>query len=206
LTSASIPLLVRRSFAHAGGRPGPRVRERTISTSPIAPSSSCCFACTKGGSKRRMKASWRVTPARSVARIISSHSADRERHRLLAQHVQTVAGRLAHQRCVRERRGGDDDGVEAHRGQGGRQVGEGMALEAQLVGRRGGALRVRIDHRDQFRVGNVPPEVPRVHHAGTAGPDRAHPDVSHRVLPSVAATAGLDTHRRGALTCHDKIT
>lgn len=74
LTSASGPLLLLMSYIHGLGMLGPRVLERTITTSPIAPSSTSFFACMKEASNLRMNASCSLTPFSFAARSISLHS------------------------------------------------------------------------------------------------------------------------------------
>src|SRR5450830_541755 len=74
LTSAIMPLEVRMSVAHAGGRPGPWVSDLIIIGSPTSPLRSSSAPATKSRSKRRMKPSCSAMPAASAAALIAAHS------------------------------------------------------------------------------------------------------------------------------------
>ena len=74
LTSDKGPLLWRMSYIQGLGIDGPKVSDLTSTTCPISPASIRSRAVTKPASKRRMKPICNLTPARSTAARIWSHS------------------------------------------------------------------------------------------------------------------------------------
>ena len=74
-TSVWVKIVQAGTAAGSAGPGGSRVNERISCTEPTRPSDTASWAATKSAAKRRLKPTWKATPARAVAAVAVSISA-----------------------------------------------------------------------------------------------------------------------------------
>ena len=167
LTSASIPLERRRSCAHAGGSPGPRVSDLTTIGVPISPASILALGLGELGLEAAHEADLEHDPGPLGRRRHGVAVGQGQRHGLLAEDVLAGAGGEHGQLGMGEGGGGDHHAVESRPGERLLEVGEDVHAQfgARLVAHHG----VGVHDAGQLGPGDRPGGVAGMHHARPAG-------------------------------------